>query len=205
MGLIVNAINRRSPVDTSAEGPRLTAYGGVVAIHSAVNTGGSLTMVGMVKATIFNATNQAGGTLAADGNAVMKMVANEAGATLQFGPGSTAIMDASNTQRCCWALGASTAALEAGQGLKLKLESGQTRYCDAGRLVKGVQGLRRAEHLTRRSWEAIMDAAVLGECHHFARGMRRQREIEQADAAAPGSRPHVMPPRRPAAAAATSA
>ena len=73
---------------------------------------------------------------------------NEEASTRPF----AAIMDASNTQRCCWALGASTAALDAGQGLKLKLESGQTRYCDAGRLVKGVQGLRRAEHLTRRSW-----------------------------------------------------
>ena len=71
------------------------ASGGVVAIHSAVNTGGTMNMARMVKATIFNATNQAGGTLAADGNAVIKMVANEAGGTLRFS-GSAAIMGATN-------------------------------------------------------------------------------------------------------------
>ena len=88
-GLIVNANN-------SDDSARLNVTGGVVAIYSAVNAGGQLSANDMIKATIFNATNQDGGVLTASGSAVMKSVTNEAGATLRFLSGSAAIMDASN-------------------------------------------------------------------------------------------------------------
>ena len=93
-GLIMNAIN----IDTGlgSDGASLTVTGGVVAIHNAVNAGGQLSATDMIKATIFNATNQAGGVLTASGSAVMSTVTNEAGATLNFLSGSAAIMDASN-------------------------------------------------------------------------------------------------------------
>ena len=81
---------------SSGNGPSLNATGGVVAIHGAVNAGGRISATDMIKATIFNATNQAGGTLTTSGSAVMKTVTNGAGGTLQFLSGSAAIMDASN-------------------------------------------------------------------------------------------------------------
>jgi len=94
-GLIVNAINNDTGT-ISALSARLNVTGGVVAIYSAVNAGGQLSANDMIKATIFNATNQDGGVLTASGSAVMKSVTNEAGATLRFLSGSAAIMDASN-------------------------------------------------------------------------------------------------------------
>lgn len=94
-GLIVNAVNNDTGV-ISALSARLNVTGGVVAIYSAVNAGGQLSANDMIKATIFNATNQDGGVLTASGSAVMKSVTNEAGATLRFLSGSAAIMDASN-------------------------------------------------------------------------------------------------------------